>query len=152
MYLWCTSSLPRENLKFSRSSFRTSPTSVCPFTPVGTMRNTLHTSLQSSKSLIRRGCPRSAGCLQRLFLGGLRRWRISKKPRVLEKLSQGALMLRPARWRLSRLNRCSKKPRRLTTRQLPRRTSNWGTCCPVMHSPNGIASAVICKSVTCGLQ
>jgi hypothetical protein len=33
-------------------------------------------------------------------------------------------MLRPARWRLSRLVRCSKKPRRLTTRQLPRRTSS----------------------------
>jgi hypothetical protein len=29
------------------------------------------------------------------------------------------LTLRPARWRLSRLNRCSKRPRRLTTRQSP---------------------------------
>jgi hypothetical protein len=30
------------------------------------------------------------------------------------------LTFRPTRWRLIRLNRCSKKPRRLTTRQLPR--------------------------------
>jgi hypothetical protein len=52
-----TSKRPRKNLKFSRSSFRTSPTSVCPFTPMGTMRNILHTLLQSSKSLIRRSYP-----------------------------------------------------------------------------------------------
>jgi hypothetical protein len=39
-------------------------------TPVGTTRNTLHTSLQSSTSLIRRGCPRSAGCLPRLLQDG----------------------------------------------------------------------------------
>jgi hypothetical protein len=50
--------------------------------------------------------------------------KISKKPWVLEKPSQQALMLRPARWRLSRPNRCSKNPRRLTTRQSPRCTSN----------------------------
>jgi hypothetical protein len=33
-------------------------------------------------------------------------------------------MLQPTRWRSSRSNRCPKKPRRLTTRQLPRRISN----------------------------
>jgi hypothetical protein len=38
--------------------------------------------------------------------------------------SQQTLMFKPARWRLSRPNRFSKKPRRLTTRQLPRRMTN----------------------------
>ncbi len=66
-YLRLTSSRPRKNLKFSRSSFRMDFTSVCPFTPVETMRNTLHTSLQSSKSLIKRGCPRSVGYFPRLL-------------------------------------------------------------------------------------
>ncbi len=51
---------------------------------------------------------------------------------------------------ISRPNRCSKIFRRLMTRQSPRRTSNWGTSCPVMHSPNGIASAARCTSVTRG--
>jgi hypothetical protein len=37
---------------------------------------------------------------------------------------QEAAEFRPARWRLSQLPRCSKKSRELTTRQLPRRTSN----------------------------
>jgi hypothetical protein len=34
------------------------------------------------------------------------------------------LKFRPARWRLSRPNRCSKIPRRLTTRQWPRHLSS----------------------------
>ncbi len=55
MYLRLTSSPPKKNLKFSRSSFRASLTSVCPFSPVGTMRNTLHTSLQSSKIIVHKG-------------------------------------------------------------------------------------------------
>jgi hypothetical protein len=47
------------------------------------------------------------------------------KPHFIEKTSQQALMLRPARWRLSIPNRCSKNPRRLTmTRQLLRHTSS----------------------------
>jgi hypothetical protein len=54
--------------------------------------------------------------------------------------------------RLSRPNRCSKKPRRLMTRQLLSCMSNWGTCCPATHSPNGIVSAVRCMSMTRGLQ
>jgi hypothetical protein len=62
-YLWLTPSRLRKNLNFSRSSFRMRHTLVCPFTPVGTTRNTLHTSLQSFISSIRRGCPRSVGCL-----------------------------------------------------------------------------------------
>ena len=47
-----------------------------------------------------------------------------QKPRSLETLSQRLWTLRPTRWRLSRRHRCFKKPIRLTTRQLPRRTSN----------------------------
>ncbi len=101
-YLWLTSSRPRKNLNFSRSSFRTRHTSACPFTPMGTMRNTLHTSLQSSVSSMTRGCPRSAGCLPRLLQDGQRHWRISKKPQFLEKPSQQVLMLQPARWRCRR--------------------------------------------------
>ncbi len=38
------------------------------------------------------------------------------------------------------------------TRQSPSRTSNCATCCPVMHSPNGIVSATRCTSLTRGLQ
>ena len=61
-------------------------------------------------------------------------------------------MLRPARWRLSRLDRCSKRPRRLMTRQLSSRTSNQGTCCPATHSPNWIASAARCTSMPHGVN
>ncbi len=61
-----------------------------PYTPMGTTRNTLCTLLQSSASSNRRGCPRSAGCLARLLWNGQRHWRISKKPRVLEKPCQQA--------------------------------------------------------------
>ncbi len=49
-YLWLTLSHPRKNLKFSRSSFWTSLTSVCPSTHVGTTRNKLHILFQSSVS------------------------------------------------------------------------------------------------------
>ncbi len=48
--------------------------------------------------------------------------------------------------------RCSKKPRRLATRLLPRHTSFWGTYCPVTCSPNRIGFAARCTSVTCGLE
>jgi hypothetical protein len=37
------SSRPRKSLRSSRSSFLMRPTSACPFTPVGTIRNTLRT-------------------------------------------------------------------------------------------------------------
>jgi hypothetical protein len=37
-------------------------------------------------------------------------------------------------------------------KQSLRCTNNLGTCCPAMHSPNGIASAVKCTSLTRGLQ
>ncbi len=105
-YLWLTSSPPRKKRIFSRSSFQTRHTLVCPFTHVGTMRNILHTLLQPSESSIKRGCPRSVGCLPRLLWSGLRHWRISKKLRVLKKLSWWTLMFKPARWILSRPNRC----------------------------------------------
>ncbi len=152
MYPWLTSSRPRKNLNFSRSSFQMHHTSVSLFTPGGTTRNTLRTSLRSFVSSSKRGCPRSALYLPRLLWDGQSCWRISKRPRVLETLSWQALMLWPARWRLSRPNRCSKNPRRLRTRQSPRCRSNWGTFCLATHSPDGIVSATRCTSVTCGLQ
>ncbi len=40
---------PKEEYRPSRSSFLLPPTSACPFTPMGTTRNTLHTLLQSSE-------------------------------------------------------------------------------------------------------
>ncbi len=48
--------------------FRMIPISICPSTPVGTPRNTLHTSLQSSasSSRSRMGRTQSAGRLERL--------------------------------------------------------------------------------------
>ncbi len=58
---------------------------------------------------------------------------VAKRQEALKNLLEAAgsqdtvsslLTLWPARWRLSRLNRCSKRPRRLTTRQSPRCTSN----------------------------
>ncbi len=63
-YLWLISSRPRKNPRSSRSSFLMHHTSACPYTPVGTTRNTSHTLLRSSKSSNRRGCPRSAECCQ----------------------------------------------------------------------------------------
>jgi hypothetical protein len=45
---------PKKNLNITRSSFQTRHTSVCPSTPVGTMRNTLHTLLRSFVSSNRR--------------------------------------------------------------------------------------------------
>ncbi len=52
------------------------PVSTCPSTPVGTLRNTLHTSLQSSASSSRRGWMQSAGGLERLLWSSPRHWRI----------------------------------------------------------------------------
>jgi hypothetical protein len=54
---------------------------------------------------------------------------VVKRSKALKNLqealqSQHLLMLRPARWRLSRLQVCSKRPRRLTTRQSPSRMSS----------------------------
>ncbi len=59
-----TLSRPRKSPRSSRSSFQMHHTSACTYTPVRTIRNTLHTLLQSSKSLSKRGCPRSAGACQ----------------------------------------------------------------------------------------
>ncbi len=56
--------------------------------------------------------------------------RRSKAPKNLQEATESqdtvstSVALRPARWRLSRRHRCSKKPRRLTARQLPRHMSN----------------------------
>ncbi len=121
-----------------------------PIYSCGNTRNTLCTLLQSSASSSRRGWTQSVGSLEMLLWGSLRRWRISLKPLGPGTLSSRMLMFRPARWRLSRPNRYSKNPRRLTMRQSPRRTSSWGTSCPAMHSPNGIAIAVRCTSVIVG--
>ncbi len=80
----------------------------------------------------------SAGSLERLLWSSQRHLRISYKLLGPRTLSCWMLAWRPARWRLSRPNRCSKNTRRLMTRQSPRCTSNWGTSCPVICSPNGI--------------
>jgi hypothetical protein len=71
-----------------------------------------------------KGLPRKCRVLAKAVVNGPRRSRIFKKPRSLETPSRCLWTLQPARWRLSGRHRCSKKPRRLVTRQSPRCTSN----------------------------
>jgi hypothetical protein len=71
-----------------------------------------------------KGLGKKCRVLTKTVVKRLKALRISSKLQVPKTLSWQTLMFKPARWRLSRLNRCSKKPRRLTTRQLPRHTSN----------------------------
>ncbi len=89
------------------------------------------------------------GSWPRLFISWTEHSRISW--RLLGPILPSCQMMtwRPASWRLSRPNRCSKKPRRLTMRQLLRRMSFWGTSCPVTQRPTGIAFATRCTSGTC---